>query len=72
MKPKYVHIKIDQTNTNEFDMHLEGNSEDMFKALAGAVAQTVLSAPERYQQHCRTRFLQYLNQVTIEGHMEEL
>ena len=68
----YVHVKIDQTDKNEFDIHLQGNFEDMLKALAVAVAQTVLSAPKSYQQHCRTRFLQYLNQATIESHMEEL
>lgn len=68
----YIHVKIDQTDKNEFDIHFEGNCEDLLKALAVTVSQIVLSAPKSYQQHCRTRFLQYLNQATIEGHMEEL
>ena len=68
----YIHVKIDQTSTNEFNIHLEGNFEDMLKALAGAVTQTIAAAPESMQQLCRTRFLGYLNQSTIEEFRKEM
>ena len=68
----YVHVKIDQTDKNEFDIHLEGNFEDLLKVLAGAVTQTITSAPESMQQMCRTRFLGYLNQSTIEEFRKEI
>lgn len=72
MNKELVKVRIDQEGENTFNIKLVGNYEDLLKSLAGAVAQAVLTAPESYQQHCRTRFLQYLNQATIESHMEDL
>lgn len=69
---KYVTITINQVNDNGFEIKLVGNCEDLLKGLAGAVAQTVDAAPESLQQYCRSRFLQYFNQATIELHMEDI
>lgn len=68
----YAHVTINQVNDNGFDIKLVGNCEDLLKGLAGAVAQTVDAAPESLQQYCRNKFLQYLNQATIELHMEDI
>lgn len=72
MIKQYVNISIKQTSDNGFDIKLEGNFEDLLKGLAGAVTQTITSAPESMQQLCRTRFLVYLNQSTIEEYRKEM
>lgn len=68
----YVDITIKQTSDNNFDIKLSGNFEDLLKGLAGAVTQTIASAPESMQQLCRTRFLGYLNQATIEEYRKDM
>ena len=59
-------ISIIQDADNCFNISLKGNMEDILKGLAGATAQTIVGAPEHYQQELRARFLGYLNQATVE------
>ena len=68
----YADITIKQTSDNNFDIKISGNFEDLLKGLAGAVTQTIAAAPESMQQMCRTRFLGYLNQSTIEEFRKEM
>lgn len=68
----YAKVTIEQTSDSEFNISLSGNFEDLLKGLAGAVTQTITSAPESMQQLCRTRFLGYLNQSTIEEYRKEM
>ena len=72
MNKPYANITIKQTSDNNFDIKISGNFEDLLKGLAGAVTQTIAAAPESMQQMCRTRFLGYLNQSTIEEHRKEM
>lgn len=58
-------ITIMQDEDNAFNISLKGNIEDILKGLAGATAQTIVGAPEHYQETLRSRFLSYLNQATI-------
>lgn len=59
-------ISIIQETDDTFNISVKGNIEDILKGLAGATAQTIVGAPEHYQQELRTRFLGYLNQATVE------
>lgn len=72
MNKEYVHVTVNQISDNVFDIKVKGNFEDLLKSLAGAVTQVITSAPESHQQICRTRFLGYLNQATVEEHLKEL
>lgn len=72
MNKPYADITIKQTSDTSFDIKIPGNFEDLLKGLAGAVTQTIASAPEEVQQMCRTRFLGYLNQTTVEAFRKEM
>lgn len=64
-------ISIIQDNDNVFNISLNGSIEDILKGLAGATAQTIVGAPEHYQEMLRARFLGYLNQATVEYYKGE-
>lgn len=64
-------ISIVQEEGNTFNISVKGNIEDILKGLAGATAQTIVGAPEHYQQELRARFLGYLNQATVEYYKGE-
>lgn len=72
MNKDYVKITIEQISDKEFDCHISGNFEDLLKCLAVLVSQVVASAPQSHQQTCRAKFLDYLNQATIEEHRKEM
>ena len=72
MNKPYADITIKQTSDNNFDIKISGNVEDLLKGLAGAVTQTIAATPDKMQQMCRTRFLGYLNQSTIEEFRKEM
>lgn len=64
-------ILINQDTDNTFNISIKGNMEDILKGLAGATAQTIVGAPEHYQEMLRARFLGYLNQATVEYYKGE-
>lgn len=64
-------ISIIQEEGNIFNISVKGSIEDILKGLAGATAQTIVGAPEHYQQELRNRFLGYLNQATVEYYKGE-
>lgn len=72
LNKSYAKVTVEQTSDNEFSISISGNGEDIIKGLAAAVTQTISSAPKNQQQACRTRFLGYLNQSTIEEYRKEL
>lgn len=64
-------ISIIQEKDDIFNISVKGNMEDILKGLAGATAQTIVGAPEHYQEMLRARFLGYLNQATVEYYKGE-
>lgn len=63
---EYAHISIVQKGDNNYTIKLTGSSKYILKGLAAAVAQTINSLPEDYQQENRIIFLQYLNKATTQ------
>ena len=64
-------ISIIQDDDNCFNISLKGNMEDILKGLAGATAQAIVGAPEHYQEMIRARYLNYLNQATVDYYKGE-
>lgn len=72
MNKDYVKITIEQTSNNGIDINVSGNIENLLRSLAATVTQVVADAPKSQQQHYRSKFLNYLNQATIDEYRKEM
>lgn len=66
MVNEFAHVTIVQDSKTGYKIKVTGNSINILGGLAAAVAGTINSLPEDYQQENRIIFLQYLNKATTQ------